>query len=66
MRFVLFVLVVSAVVVAGTVTFIARGSGTHTKPTPAVSNRAASNGLGDDDANLMRVLQRQKLAQAGK
>ena len=58
-QFAVVIVVLVALAVAAAVAAASRRSGNGTKP---LQPPAMSNGLGDDNANLMRRLQRQKLA----
>ncbi len=61
-QLVVLVVVLVAVAVAVTVAAASRGSGDNgPRAKPSISN-----GLGDDDANLMRQLQRNKLVRSHK
>lgn len=60
------VVVVVAVAIAVAVGAASRGSGDSGTRTTPVTPAAMSGGLGDDDANLMRQLQRNKLVRSHK
>jgi hypothetical protein len=62
--FAVVLVVVVAVAVVMAVAAASGGGGGGAKTPPA--RPAVSNGLGDDDANLMRQLQRDKLAKSHK
>jgi hypothetical protein len=60
-QFAVVIVVLVALAVAAAVAAASRRSGNGTQAKP-LQPPAMSNGLGDDNANLMRRLQRQKLA----
>jgi flagellar basal body-associated protein FliL len=62
---VVLVVVLVAVAIAVAVAAASRGSG-HKAPRTKPATPAAMKGVGDDDANLMRRLQRTKLVRAHK
>jgi hypothetical protein len=65
-QLVVVVVVLVSVAVAVTVAAASRGSGDNGSRAKPASPAATSNGLGDDDANLMRRLQRNKLVRSRK
>jgi hypothetical protein len=58
--------IVVLVAIAAAVAVAAASRGSSAKPAAPAGTTAQMNGLGDDDANVMRQLQRDRLKQSHK